>query len=271
MFSLMILSILVTALVPAPPYDPDKLPYRGTWGPYTITVEKTGTEEFAPQRLRILDSQGQVVREIRDQRIMAVLFPKLFPGDEDLRVSTFSGGAHCCSTDYFFTQRDGVRNLLIFDGVNGGINAVKDLNGDGIPEILAGSDVLAYFDDLPYAASPGMVMIVGWDGQRYVDQTAKYPQRSRAMARDAQRELLANVRAKGTLGEEMRRSAAAGYYANSLVVGEGPAAWKWLLAHAPASTRRWLIAEQAAMRTAALSGKGKLRVSQDKVLEGKQP
>jgi hypothetical protein len=262
---------LAAGLSAPPKFDAEKLPYRAAWGQYTILVEKTGTEEFTPQRARILDERGEVVREVRDERIMDVTFPRVTGGAaEDLHISTYSGGAHCCSTDYFFTREGGVRNLLIFNGRNGGINGLKDLNGDGRLEIVASLDALAYFGGLAYAASPWMVMVIGWDGQRYVDQTPRYPERSRAAAREDQTHFLRALRRRGNFAEEERRSAAAGYYANSLVTGAGPAARAWLLPRLPAATRRWFLREEADLKAAALSGPSRLSVSQEKVLQPKE-
>src|SRR5262249_11979550 len=158
------------ALAAPPKYDEEKLPYRAQWGAYTVLVEKTGKEEFAPERVRILDGSGSVLREIQDQRFIDVSFPELNGGGTpELAVSAFSGGAHCCVTLYYFTQDGGLRNLLIFDAGNSDISDLKDLNGDGRPELIASSDVLAYFGGLSYADSPGLSLVIGWDGARYVD------------------------------------------------------------------------------------------------------
>jgi hypothetical protein len=252
---------------PSPKFDPERLPYRAAWGPYTVVVEKVGAGDWDGERARVLDAGGQVLREVENQRITGVSFRDLTgEGTPDLWLSTFSGGAHCCSTDYFFTREGGLRNLLIFDGRNGGINAIKDLNGDGRPEILAGSDVLAYFADLPYAASPWMPMVIGWEGERYVDQTRRYPDRPRKQGLEYRGDLQKALGQKGELAEQSRRMGAAGYYANALVAGEGTAARAWILQHAPATTRGWLQRNERELRVLAVSGKTKLSTSQERLL-----
>lgn len=266
------LLLAAAGLFTAPPkFDPEKLPYRAAWGSFTVLAEKAGSEEFSPQRARILDSQGQLQREVRDERIADVSYPTLARKGPDLRVDGFSGGAHCCSTTYFFTQEGGLRNVLIFDGNNGGINAVKDLNGDGRAEIIASSDALAYFGGLPYAASPWLIMVIGWDGTRYADQTKRFPERSLKQAAQYRKDFLAALRQKGDTAEDMRRLAAAGYYANSLAAGKGPAEWSWLTAHAPAGTRKWLLKNRKDLLATPAISAGKLRVSQEKILQPPQP
>lgn len=255
-------------MVAAPPkFDPEKLPYQAVWGPYTVVAEKTGDEQFPTQRARVVDARGRTEREVRDERIADVSYPALTGKEPDLRVDAFSGGAHCCSTTYFFTREGGLRNVLIFEGSNGGVNAVKDLNGDGRPEIIASSDALAYFGGLPYAASPWIVMVIGWDGRRYVDQTRRFPERSLKQAAQYKAEFSKALRQKGDMAEDIRRSAAAGYYANSLAAGKGPAEWQWLVARAPTATRKWLEKNRKDLDQTPAVSAGKIRVSQEKILQ----
>jgi hypothetical protein len=261
--------LLLAALLLAPPkYDEEKLPYRVAWGAYTVTVEKLNTGEYAPERVRILDSRGHVVREIRDQRFVEVNFDKLTGKPPfELHVGAFSGGAHCCFTDYWFTQEGGLRNLLIFDGGNGGVAGIKDLSHNGRPEIIAGNDALAYFGDLSYAASPtGLIMVIGWNGKRYVDQTRRYPQEAQKAIASSRQAILEAARQPADTREETRRSGAAGYYAGMLTIGRGPEARRWLLKTLPMSTRTWLLAHEQELKKALAASESKIRVSQAKVL-----
>ena len=262
-------TVLAALLLLAPPakVDTDKLPYRTSWGKYTVVVEKTGRDEFAPQRLRVLDVLGAVVREIQDQRVLLVEFPELTAGGTpELQVTTHSGGAHCCGTDFFFTQEGGLRNLLTFDGRNYGVRGIKNLGGDARPEIIAESDVLAYAGDLPYAAAAPVALIIGWDGTRYVDQTRRYPQRSLERAREFQQLFLKARNQRGEFAETERRTGAGGYWANLEAVGRGAEAQAWLQSRLPASTRAWWQKHKADWRRAVASSSKKIRVSQQRVL-----
>jgi hypothetical protein len=244
-----------------------ELPYQAPWGPYRVVAEQEGTKALSPVRVRILDDAGHVLREVRDQFVLKIAFKDVTGGGfKELYLHTFSGGAHCCHTEYYFAREGGLSNLLIFEGRNSEIIEVKDLNGDRRPEIIAGSDVLAYFDDLPYAVSPEISMIIGWNGSHYVDQTRLYPEPSRRLAREYRAAFRATLTRRGERAEEERRAAAAGYYGNLLAVGAGTAARRWLLSHAPRATREWLLHEESDLRRAVASGARKIRVSQDAIL-----
>ncbi len=64
-------------------------------------------------------------------------------GHLTLTISKWSGGAHCCFTLKIFDLDDGFRSLA---DVAGGsfIPLLKDIDGDGIPEIEVEDDFLAY-------------------------------------------------------------------------------------------------------------------------------
>jgi hypothetical protein len=259
------LFVLLGALLiaAAPRYDRNKLPYQATWGAYTVKVESVPGRPRPTQKLTITDRQGRVAKEIRAVLITNVSFPKLLRGDgADLHVAAFSGGAHSDFADYLFTQKGGLRNILVFFGRNDGIGQIKDLNGDGIPELIAGNDALAYFDDLPFALSPHLTMVLGWNGQRYVDVTSQYP----AIARENARRYRQQLGRGGDIDSQKVRAAALGYYANATLAGEGPSARSWIRGHESPETFRWLEAHEAAMRKAIAASRTKISVSQSPVL-----
>lgn len=251
-----------------PKYDMEKLPYRGQWGEYAVTVETDGKEDFAPQLLRILNSRGEVLREVRDQKISLVEEVDLTGAPpKALRVTGFSGGAHCCSTDYFFTRGGELKNVLIYAGANGGIVGIKPIGKDPRPHIIASSDSLAYFGDLPYAASPWTTLIIGWDGKQYVDQTRAFPDRSRMAALNYRKDLFAARARRDDFAEDTRRSAAAGYYGNAYIIGAGAPARAWIMKNAPARTRSWFVKYEKQLQKAVTGDGKRLSVSQAKVLK----
>lgn len=267
-------------MAPPPPVETEITRYQ--WGQYRVVSQQyRDVVEFRPpgtklsqkekvtrQRIQIQDEHGRVLQEIRGGRIDKVDFVEMTGGGvPELYVGTYSGGAHCCYVQYYFTQNGGLRNLLIFLGSNSGIGEIKDLDADGRPELIAGNDVLVYFDDLSFAGSPGVEMVIGWDGQQYRDRTQDYPERAR---RKAQEHQAAVVKALASQDESERvwgqRTAALGYYANSLVIGEGTAARAWWLEHADKETRIWLCSHEEELLK-QLAKSCKVRVSQQSVLD----
>lgn len=112
-------------------------------------------------------------------------------------------------------------------------------------------------------------LVLGWDGQKYVDQTRRYPERSRALAAEYRDRLLKALKQRGDEGWLERQPAAAGYYANALALGEGEAAWKWLLARAPGDMKSWLRSEAKELRKAVARSGGKAWSSQEKLLKSR--
>jgi hypothetical protein len=191
---------------------------RYPWGLYSVVVEKIDWDDpeisqlweqygFV-ERVQIRDGSGQVLREIRNLVArkeelhgfppgglggseIEVNFVEMAGGGlPELNIEAYSGGAHCCEVDYYFTQDGGLRNLLIFVGGNSEGPKPRDLNGDGRPEFIVGSDVLANFGELCYACSPWVQMVIGWDGKAYRDQTKAYPQLARKLAQGYRAEFL---------------------------------------------------------------------------------
>ncbi len=262
------IALVVLLAAAFPPYDSQKLPYRAAWGAYRVVVERTG-QDFPRVRARVLNASRRVLRQINEWDIADVAFHEIAPrGLPELIVTGYSGGAHCCFMDYVFTADDGVKTLLIFAGGNGRISTVQDLDGDGWSELIAHNDVLAYFDGLCYACSPGLTIVIGWDGQKFTDRTRRFPQFARRGAAEERERFLKALSSRDQFAEDERRSAALGYFVNMILLGEGPAARAWLLAQAPESTRRWMVMEEGNLRT-ALAGTGrKFCTTQQVILEG---
>jgi hypothetical protein len=269
MIGLSILDTVIALLLAATTYQSDRLPYRAAWGSYVVAVEKTDpADTFSTMRLRVLDASGHMLREIHYQTIVNVTFPELTgKAPPELAVDAYTGGTHCCLTQYYFTQEGGLRNLLSFAAINGDIWGFKDLNRDGRPELLAASDSLAYFGGLPYSHTAWIRMVIGWDGHQYVDQTRRYPAPTRSLARENQRGFLTALKKRGEEGERQRRMMAAGYYGNSLVIGQGARARSWLLRRAPRATRRWLLENEADLKALVAGDHERIHVSQERLLE----
>ncbi len=96
-------------------------------------------------------------------------------GSQVLGFEDFSGGAHCCFSVTVLLLEPGARHLLDVGLGNGGVGLPQQLGEGGPLELVGGSDVFAYFDDLSFAASPFMPLIFAYDGQQYVEATRQFP------------------------------------------------------------------------------------------------
>lgn len=110
---------------------------------------------------------------------------------DDLIVTEYSGGAHCCFTTYVyeFIPKLTQRFASLSSNCPG---EFKDLNGDAVPEFLTCDDRWAY-RYCAFAASPIPLVVLEYQpGQGYVNASAKFPgqyqerlQRSLALAETA--------------------------------------------------------------------------------------
>ncbi len=192
MFLLAVALILQGSIKDTPEYKFGMpLPFKGKWGQYTIAIDRLGTNpDDSPQRLRILDGKGRTLKEIVGPRYGEVrLVDVTGKGAGDLHISNWSGGAYCCRTEWIFTKRNGVRNILSHWGRHLGIQKFADLNGDGRQEIIVASPALQKFSGWQFSRSQNLQMVWAWNGKQLVDATRKYPKESKRYA-DSQRQML---------------------------------------------------------------------------------
>lgn len=84
----------------------------------------------------------------------------------ELAVMDWSGGAHCCNTLYLIALED--KPFLIQKISLGHSDAVfRDINGDGILELLISDSTFAYWK-VPYAQSPSPDVVLRFDGAKWV-------------------------------------------------------------------------------------------------------
>ncbi len=215
------------------------------WGAYSVTVTPRPQNDYDKQATAVIRQGGKTLVTVSDWNVSASLKPLRPGGQPELVLEAFSGGAHCCTTYYAFTQDDGApRNLFILDAGNYGAN-FTDLNGDGTLELVFSSDAFAYYD-YSYAASPDVRYVLGWDGVRVADLTRRY---AFVPEQDAARYLKELTRPLGKDEDpnETPRAALVGYYANRVVAGNGAAAEQALrgvLAKQPA-LRSWFTAHRS--------------------------
>ncbi|WP_216319483.1 hypothetical protein [Deinococcus aestuarii] len=195
-----------------------------TWGPMTVTVtpRPAGTLDADAQARAVVRNGARTVLTVSGWDVRAELQPLRPGGSPELVLTAFSGGAHCCFTNYVFTQDTGrVENLAIIDGGDFG-TLFSDLNRDGTKEVLLYSNTLAYYD-WPFAATPALLTVLGWDGVRLADRTRAYAYVPAQEAARLLRELQDGL--QGLPSPEARdltllKSRLGGYYTNMILAGQ---------------------------------------------------
>ena len=104
-------------------------------------------------------------------------------------------------------------------------------------ELVGSSDVLAYFGDLPYAATQAVPLVFAFRGGRYVEATAGFPDAVRERLTDAEKDLR-TVIADGF--EEAMKGMAIGVYAHHVLLGDADEALPTLEEQVPDDVASWL-------------------------------
>jgi hypothetical protein len=191
------------------------------FGPYHVEVVGSPPVE---ERLVVRDRAGRIVYQLSDAHFQISLLDVTGDGVPELRVVHDPGGSCCSGTERFFTRQGGFRELFAVDRGRGeGLTRIRDLDGDGRPELVFEITLWAS-EYIACTSNPGCrldrVVVVGWDGIGYADQTRRFPQLSRQQA----------LRYRQVLGEEdlHRQHALAGYYGNAILAGDEAGARRWI-------------------------------------------
>jgi hypothetical protein len=160
-------------------------------------------------------------------------------GDErpELATQRFTGGAHCCFTIRVDTM-DGPTLLERDLGNYGGLEA-KELDDEHPNELVGSSDVLAYFSDLPFAATAPVPLVFAFRGGRYVEAAAEFPDEVRKRLADAEKDLRAAI--AGGIDDAIK-GMALGVYAHHVLLGDADEALPALEDQVPDDVASWLRA-----------------------------
>ncbi|MEF2278689.1 hypothetical protein V3W47_10280 [Deinococcus sp. YIM 134068] len=188
------------------------------WGALTVSVTPRPPGGSDTEARAVISNRSRTLLTVKGWAVEAVLRSIRPGGQPELVLSAYSGGAHCCTTLYVFTQDTGrVENLAVFEaGDDPGRWA--DLNGDGTQELVWGSNTLAYYD-WSFAASPFPVTVLGWDGVRLADRTRAFAYVPGQRAARELREVLSGLDAGE--GTDDLKPRLAGYFANMVLAGRG--------------------------------------------------
>jgi hypothetical protein len=233
-----------TAQPPAPTPEPTQAPRQPEW---TVTQVPVGTQVqiVLEDGLGSSSTIASVDAEYAQWENWGVQSVADLDADgvQDVIVFHFTGGAHCCSEYLIF--RETYTGMLLdhyFSLGNGGIGSVTDLDGDGIPELEAWDDRLAYFTDLSYAASPSLPLVLCRTGNgTYTGCTNLFPDRMQAAADTFEAALGDAVQRQAS--DEEKRSAALGLVTAYLLMAPTDEGWLKVRNLCP-ECETWLLQNQ---------------------------
>lgn len=143
-----------------------------------------------------------------------------------------SGGAHCCFNYFIYKKEKSQLKLVknIFLG-NESRLVFKDINNDGIMEILTFNDSLAYFDKLCYACLPRLPLIICQNNNVFTDCSANFPE-------IIDKEIQATLKDKGSIDDDWK-GIALKYLALHIIKGREAEGWRGVKKYYP-QTYSWL-------------------------------
>jgi hypothetical protein len=160
-------------------------------------------------------------------------------GVPGLIFTTFSFGAHCCTTIYVLSLRSQPKLPLQFFAGNGSYE-IRDLKGNGMQEFILGDDSFSYFGGLSYAGSPSWLpLVVCYRNGSFDDCTGQFPEAVRDSIREFRSQLQdTELRIKSGAIEVSETWPAdfwtagpvLGIYADSVVLGHDGIGWATVLA-----------------------------------------
>ncbi len=128
-------------------------------GQALFTTEKT--HDFGGFYTNEVDDWIQSANDIKSKAIKDITGD----GIPDLILEAYSGGAHCCSHNYIIELSNPISILLDLDTGDNGIE-FKDLNHDGMMEIVTYEDTFSYWNT-DFADSPMPLVILSLQHGEY--------------------------------------------------------------------------------------------------------
>jgi hypothetical protein len=140
-------------------------------------------------------------------------------------VSTYSGGAHCCTnfTIHGWRQQQSIKTETGLLNSDGGV--FQDLDGDGRQEFLTVDNAFLYAFD-SYAGSFPPSRIYQYKAGKLVNVTRKFPKVLRAHAWQMYQTLRQNPKEMSSMNGVL-----AGYVAQKILLGEYKQGWDLMLAN----------------------------------------
>lgn len=243
------------AFTPFPERRADGQAQTDRCGSYNVERKKaspTGSNLPMADIITISTSTGVFVVELKNEEPFAAIgidwcYDLNADGLIEMSVYTFSGGAHCCTSQAIYTFNGPKSELLmLYEAGNAGSLLPQELDGKAPVELTGQDDRLAYFGDLSYAVSPSLVTVFAYKSGKYVDSTKDFP----AVVQQYRSQLVALYRTCGSSPAiiDCQKGVGLGVMAESLVLGDWTSFVSTL--DPPPEVRAWLDANQA--RVAAI-------------------
>lgn len=217
-------------------------------GPYTVIREDTLGVQGVPtaSSVKVVNSSGASIFSVETaQAGTSVGVDWCFDIDADgapeLSVFSYSGGAHCCIEQQVVTlQATSSTAVLTYPAGNANPLAPRDLDGKMPLELVGIDDRFAYFQNLPFAATPFVLVVYGKQGAEWVDITAEPA--ARTVVTQYRSQLVSQLSAcdavEASLKEICQKGLMTGVMVESLVLGDWEA-FQFTL-NIPDSVRAWL-------------------------------
>jgi hypothetical protein len=167
-------------------------------------------------------------------------------GAVELAIEEYTGGAHCCFGIRVITL-DGRVTLLNKDLGNSGGPDPKQLDDTQPLEIVTTSDVLAYFGDLPFAASPLLPLVFALHKGTFRDATTDFSEYIETSLTQAEKDMDEAVANSADFPEAIR-GMALGVYGHHVLLGDEDEALEAIVAKLSADEGQWLIDHAADAR-----------------------
>jgi hypothetical protein len=135
----------------------------------------------------------------------------------------------------------------------------RDLNHDGRSELILENDAISHLNGSTHGATS--VLVLQWNGSRYIDTTRKFPRVAQARAVQFKKAIL--TRGCGSDWSLECLDLATGFYANSLLAGNERVARVWLMDH---GAKSWLLTTSLMIKQALKTTKCRIGLSQQRLI-----
>lgn len=143
----------------------------------------------------------------------------------EVMVSTFTGGAHCCTNTVIYRWQGNKFAKTETGFMDGGGGAFEDLNKDGKMEFLTFNNAFLYAFS-SYAGSFPPSVILEYNQGKFKDVTRQYPQELKATVNQMYEAFVNSKKEDYEVNGIL-----AGYVAQKILLGEYEDGWKFMLAN----------------------------------------